>query len=54
MAAIDCLIITSDSEGFPNAVAEAWLAGTPVVSTPVGAGRAGVRLTGEGGLAAVS
>jgi glycosyltransferase involved in cell wall biosynthesis len=36
-AAMDCLLVTSPAEGGPLVVLEAWLAGVPVVSTPVGA-----------------
>lgn len=34
--ALDCLVISSPLEGGPIIAAEAWLAGCPVVSTPVG------------------
>lgn len=34
--ALDCLVISSPTEGGPIIAAEAWLAGCPVVSTPVG------------------
>lgn len=33
---IDCLMIGSEHEGGPMVAVEAWLMGTPVVSTPVG------------------
>ncbi|QDT26791.1 Putative teichuronic acid biosynthesis glycosyltransferase TuaC [Gimesia panareensis] len=36
LAALDCLVLASPLEGGPMIVAEAWLAGCPVVSTPVG------------------
>jgi len=36
-AAMDCFLLASPSEGFSLAMIEAWLAGVPVVSTPVGA-----------------
>jgi glycosyltransferase involved in cell wall biosynthesis len=35
-AAIDCLVMASPQEAGPLVVIEAWLAGVPVVSTPVG------------------
>ncbi|MEI8021764.1 MAG: glycosyltransferase family 4 protein [Schlesneria sp.] len=35
-AAIDCLVMASPQEAGPLVVVEAWLAGVPVVSTPVG------------------
>jgi len=34
--AADCLLLTSDSEGGPNAVKESLACGTPVVGVPVG------------------
>tara|TARA_R110002167_G_scaffold61913_4_gene174904 strand:- start:8242 stop:10725 length:2484 start_codon:yes stop_codon:yes gene_type:complete len=34
--ALDCLVISSPLEGGPIIASEAWLAGCPVVSTPVG------------------
>ena len=34
--ASDCLLLTSDSEGSPNCVKEAFACGVPVVSVPVG------------------
>lgn len=34
--ALDCMLLASPSEGGPNTVIEAWVAGCPVVSTPVG------------------
>lgn len=37
LAAFDCLMLASDTEGFSLALAEAWLAGVPTVATPVGA-----------------
>ncbi|QDT84570.1 glycosyltransferase family 4 protein [Gimesia chilikensis] len=36
LAALDCLVLASPLEGGPMIVSEAWLAGCPVVSTPVG------------------
>ena len=36
LAALDRLIIASPAEGGPMIAAEAWLAGCPVISTPVG------------------
>ncbi|QDT40368.1 Putative teichuronic acid biosynthesis glycosyltransferase TuaC [Gimesia alba] len=36
LAALDRLIIASPAEGGPMVAAEAWLAGCPVISTPVG------------------
>ncbi|MCA9017370.1 MAG: glycosyltransferase, partial [Planctomycetaceae bacterium] len=36
LSGLDCLISASPSEGGPLSVAEAWIAGCPVVSTPVG------------------
>lgn len=36
LAGLDCLMSASPSEGGPLSVAEAWFAGCPVVSTPVG------------------
>lgn len=36
MAAADCLVMTSDSEGYCYAIAEAWRAGLPVISKAVG------------------
>lgn len=37
LTALDCMVAASPSEGFSLAITEAWLAGLPVVSTPVGA-----------------
>lgn len=37
LAALDCYVLASPSEGFPLGMIEAWLAGVPVVATPVGA-----------------
>jgi glycosyltransferase involved in cell wall biosynthesis len=36
LAAADVLLLTSDHEGFPNAILEAMAAGLPVVTTPAG------------------
>lgn len=36
LSGLDCLISASPSEGGPLSVAEAWITGCPVVSTPVG------------------
>jgi glycosyltransferase involved in cell wall biosynthesis len=36
LAAADLMLLTSDHEGFPNAVLEAMAAGVPVVTTPAG------------------
>lgn len=36
-AAVDCMVMASDQEGFSLAVIEAWMAGVPVIATPVGA-----------------
>ena len=33
---LDCLVVASHEEGMPTVTLEAWLAGVPVVSTPVG------------------
>lgn len=35
-AALDCMVLASPSEGGPQTVTEAWLAGCPVVATSVG------------------
>lgn len=35
-SALDCMVLASPSEGGPQTVTEAWLAGCPVVATPVG------------------
>jgi glycosyltransferase involved in cell wall biosynthesis len=35
-AALDCVVVDSPREGFGLVIAEAWLAGTPLVATPVG------------------
>jgi glycosyltransferase involved in cell wall biosynthesis len=37
LAAFDVAIVASHAEGFSQAMVEAWLAGVPVVATPVGA-----------------
>lgn len=37
LAALDCLILASPSEGMSLALCEAWAAGVPTVATPVGA-----------------
>ncbi len=37
LAALDCFVLASPSEGMSLAIIEAWMAGIPVVSTPVGA-----------------
>jgi glycosyltransferase involved in cell wall biosynthesis len=36
LAAIDVLILTSDSEGLPGVLIEAQMAGCPIVTVPVG------------------
>lgn len=36
LAALDCMVLASPSEGGPMTVIESWLAGCPVASTPVG------------------
>jgi glycosyltransferase involved in cell wall biosynthesis len=36
LAALDCIVAAANYEGGPLVVAEAWLAGCPVVSTPTG------------------
>lgn len=36
LQAMDCLLLTSPSEGFGLTLVEAWLAGVPTVATPVG------------------
>ncbi|MFH1302322.1 MAG: glycosyltransferase family 4 protein [Planctomycetota bacterium] len=36
LAAFDCIVTAAPNEGGPLVAAEAWLAGCPVVSTPVG------------------
>lgn len=36
LAALDCMVLASPSEGGPMTVIESWLAECPVVSTPVG------------------
>lgn len=37
LAALDCLVLASPSEGMSLALCEAWAAGVPTVATPVGA-----------------
>jgi glycosyltransferase involved in cell wall biosynthesis len=37
LGALDCFMLPSNSEAFSLAITEAWLAGVPVVATPVGA-----------------
>lgn len=37
LAGLNCVVSAAPSEGFSLAIIEAWLAGVPVVSTPVGA-----------------
>jgi len=36
-ASLDCFVLASSSEAFSLSLTEAWLAGVPTVSTPVGA-----------------
>jgi glycosyltransferase involved in cell wall biosynthesis len=49
LAAFDCLLALSDYESFGLSIAEAWLAGVPVISTPVGAAALHPGLTREVG-----
>lgn len=46
LAAADVLVMPSDFEGMPLALVEAWLAGTPAVSTPIGFVREAERMHG--------
>ena len=47
MAGLDCLVLTSTSEGFPNVIGEAMASGVPCVTTDAGDARLIVAETGR-------